>query len=178
MFKRILVAVDGSPASIAGLRSALDVANDQKATLLAVHIIDDGNLPINFEGAVYPPAVVDAYYVAAEKNGRKVLDRATTMAGRRGVKVTPLIVRSRLKTVAGAIVALARKHKADVIVLGTHGRRGLKRMLMGSDAEEVVRQALVPVLLVHETYRAARKLRAAGVAASSTKPASAARLAD
>jgi len=63
-------------------------------------------------------------------------------------------------------------------VIGTHGRRGLKRMLMGSDAEEVVRQALVPVLLVHETYRAARKLRAAGVAASSTKPASAARLAD
>jgi nucleotide-binding universal stress UspA family protein len=172
MFQRILVAVDGSPASNAGLRSALDLATDQNAALLAVHIIDDGKLPINFEGPVYPPAFVDAYYVAAEKNGRKVLDRAAAIAQRRGVKVTPVILRSRGSTVAEAVAAQARKLDADVIVLGTHGHRGLKRLLMGSDAEEVVRQAPVPVLLVRGTYRVARKSRPSVPKASSAKRAS------
>jgi len=56
MFKRILVAVDGSPASSAGLHSAVALAADQRAALIALHVIDDGSLPINFEGAVYPPS--------------------------------------------------------------------------------------------------------------------------
>jgi len=63
----------------------------------------------------------------------------------------------------------------DVIVLGTHGRRGLKRVLMGSDAEEVVRSSPVPVLLVRDVYRAARKPRS--VTASKKTAGSAARAA-
>lgn len=54
MFKRILVAVDGSPASNAGLHSALDLATDPQATRLALHVIDDGSLPIKYEKPVYP----------------------------------------------------------------------------------------------------------------------------
>lgn len=54
MFKRILVAVDGSPASTAGLKSAVLLAKDQKATLTALHVIDDSTLATNFEGAYVP----------------------------------------------------------------------------------------------------------------------------
>lgn len=156
MFKRILVAVDGSPASTAGLHSAVDLAMDQQATLLALHVIDDGSLPINFEGAAYPTSYIDAYFEALDKLGRQVLDQALKLARGRGVKIDGVLVRSRGHSVAQVIVKQSLKLKADVIVLGTHGRRGLKRILMGSDAEEVVREASVPVLLVRGRQKRSR----------------------
>ena len=175
MFKRILVALDGSPASNAGLNSALDLAADQQATLVALNVIDDNALPIGLDGSVHPAAYLDAYFAANERNGRKILDRAAAAARARGVKLEPVILRPQGGSVADVIVAQQRKLKADVIVLGTHGRRGLRRMLMGSDAEAVVRRAPVPVLLVRGTSRATRKARKSTAEASSTKRASAAR---
>ena len=80
----------------------------------------------------------------------------------------PLLVETRGQTVAHAILGQAQKTKADLIVLGTHGRRGLSRVLMGSDAEAVVREARVPVLLVRARERKARK---AGAAAKPAAPA-------
>jgi len=153
MFKRILVAVDGSPASSAGLHSAVALAADQRAALIALHVIDDGSLPINFEGALYPPSYVDAYFEAMAAIGRKILDRTLKLARASRVQIDCVLVRSQGNTVAEAIVEQSRKLKADIIVLGTHGRRGLKRVLMGSDAEQVVREAGIPVLLVRDEGR-------------------------
>ena len=150
MFKRILVAVDGSPASNAGLRSAVELARDQHASLFALHVLDDGSLPINFEGTIYPPTFIDAYFEATHKIGRKVaLDRAIASGRGSGVAIKPVLVRSQGHSVAHVIIEQRRKLKADIVVLGTHGRRGLARMLMGSDAEQVLREASVPMLLVH-----------------------------
>lgn len=160
MFKRILVAVDGSPASNAGLAAAVDLASDQHATLLALHVLDDGTLPVNFEGVAYPPNYVDDYFEAMHKAGRKLLEKIAKTALSSGIKCESVLVRSRAQTVAHAIVGQARKLRADVIVIGTHGRRGFKRILLGSDAESVVREAPVPVLLVRSRERAARKPRA------------------
>jgi nucleotide-binding universal stress UspA family protein len=160
MFKRILVAVDGSPASSAGLKAAIDLARDQQATVVALHVIDDSVLPVNFEGVAYPRTYVDSYFAAQEQYGRKLVERAVVSALRSNVKLEPAVVRSQSRTVADVIVAQARKLKADGIVIGTHGRRGLARVLMGSDAEEVVRIATVPVLLVRGAYRSQRKARA------------------
>jgi nucleotide-binding universal stress UspA family protein len=161
VFKRILVAVDGSAAAAAGLNAALDLAADQEATLTALYVVDDGSVPTHFEDVVYPQKYVDAYIAAGEKYGRKLLDRAASSARKQDIGFEPVILRSHGQAVAGVIVAHARKQQADVIVLGTHGRRGLKRVLMGSDAEEVVRSASVPVLLVRDSYRSTRKSRAA-----------------
>ena len=161
VFKRILVAVDGSAAAAAGLNAALDLAADQEATLTGMYVVDDGSVPTQFEDVVYPQKYVDAYIAAGEKYGRKLLDRAATSARKRNVAFEPVVLRSRGQAVAGVIIAHARKQDADVIVLGTHGRRGLKRVLMGSDAEEVVRSAPVPVLLVRDSYRSTRKPEAA-----------------
>jgi nucleotide-binding universal stress UspA family protein len=172
MFKRVLVAIDGSPASAAGFRSALDLASDQKATLVVLHVIDDASLPITLEGALYPPSYADTYFANLEKLGRRMLDGAAIAARNRGIKVELALTRSDARTVADVIVGQARKSKVDVIVLGTHGRRGLRRVIMGSDAENVLRQATVPVLLVRGRYRAPRK-----AAPKSQRPARAKRAA-
>ena len=181
MFKRILVAVDGSPASSAGLKAAIELAGDQQAAVVALHVIDDSVLPVDFEGVAYPRAYVDSYFAAQEQYGGKLVERARARALRSNVSLEPVVVRSRSRTVADVIVAQARKHKADAIVIGTHGRRGIARVLMGSDAEQVVRIATVPVLLVRGAYRPKGKVRAsaaktspARTGASRVRPASAA----
>jgi nucleotide-binding universal stress UspA family protein len=157
MFKRILVAVDGSAASNAGLRSAIGLAADQHASLVALHIVDDSVIAINFEGGYLPPNYVDSFYEELRKNGRRTLDKVERVASASSVPVECILAETHGQTVAHAILQQARKLKADVIVLGTHGRRGLQRALMGSDAEAVVREARVPVLLVRSPPRSKRK---------------------
>ena len=161
MFKRILVALDGSAASNAGLKSAIQLAVDQQATLLALHVIDNAAVAMNFEGGYMPSGYVDSLYEGLRERGQATLAKAETAARNAGADVKPLLVETRGQTVAHAILDQARKAKADLVVLGTHGRRGLSRMLMGSDAEAVVREARVPVLLVRSRERAARKASAA-----------------
>jgi|KBSMisStandDraft_5_1062788.scaffolds.fasta_scaffold858763_2 nucleotide-binding universal stress UspA family protein len=148
MFQRILVAVDGSPASNAGLKSAIELAADQHATLLLLHVIDDSALAPGFEGGFAVPSYIDMFYDALRDTGRKVLAKAGAAAKVAKVESKLVLAEARAATVAHVIVRQARKLKADIIVIGTHGRRGLRRVLMGSDAEAVVREAGVPVLLV------------------------------
>jgi len=168
MFKRILVALDGSAASNAGLKSAIQLAIDQQATLLALHVVDNAAVAMSFEGAYVPTGDVDSLYKGLLERGRATLAKAETAARNAGADVKPLLVETRGQTVAHAILGQAQKTKADLIVLGTHGRRGLSRVLMGSDAEAVVREARVPVLLVRARERKARK---AGAAAKPAAPA-------
>jgi len=157
MFKRILAAVDGSPASNAGLRSAVELAADQRATLLLLHVVDDTTVTAGFEGGFTIPNYIDTLYDALRSSGRKVLARAEAAAKAAGVECKPVLVESRAATVAHVVVGQAKSLKADLIVLGTHGRRGLRRVLMGSDAEAVVREANVPVLLVRGAAARGRK---------------------
>jgi nucleotide-binding universal stress UspA family protein len=160
MFKRILVAVDGSPASNAGLKSAATLAADQHAMLLALHVVDDSPMAVTFDGSYLPADYVDNFYETLRENGPKILAKADAVAQGSNVDLKPVLVEARGRTVADAIVQQAHKLRADVIVVGTHGRRGLRRVLMGSDAEAVVREAHVPVLLVRAPEHARRKSRA------------------
>jgi len=174
MFKRILVALDGSPASNAGLKVAIQLASDQRAALLGLHVIDDAAIALNFEGSYFPSSYVDTFYTSLRETGRKTLAKAEALARSANVEIKPLLVEARGAAVAHAIVQQARKAKADVIVLGTHGRRGLQRMLMGSDAEAVVREAGVPVMLVRgaeHVKRAPRKATKTTAARASPAPA-------
>lgn len=155
MFKRILVAVDGSPTSNAGLQSAVALAVDQRATLVPLHVVDETSLAVGLEGGFTIPDYIDTFYASLREHGRRILAKAEAAAKKAGVACKVMLVESRAETVAHAILQQARKQKADVIVIGTHGRRGLERVLMGSDAELIVREAGVPVLLVR---RRARKL--------------------
>jgi nucleotide-binding universal stress UspA family protein len=145
-YRRILVAVDGSPASDKGLREALRLAKSERAGLVLLHVVD--TFPAY--ASVMPMAAgpgVDLVPLLREA-GRRVLARAQAVAVRTGLK-PKLVMRETLGgPAADRIVREARRLGADLIVLGTHGRRGVRRLVLGSDAEQVVRNAAVPVLLV------------------------------
>jgi nucleotide-binding universal stress UspA family protein len=156
MFKHVLVAVDGSPTGNRGLKVAIGLASDQKASLAIVHVIDDvGGVSYVGEMGYVPAGYVDQLLEDLRTNGRRILSKAEAAARDGGVDAKAVLVESKGGSIADAILAQARKQHADVIVLGTHGRRGLGRVLMGSDAEAVLRDARVPVLLVRTPERTA-----------------------
>jgi nucleotide-binding universal stress UspA family protein len=145
-YKRILVPVDGSAPSAKGLQAALQLARQTGARLRLLHVVEE------YTAFAAPEVGVDVgpLLEAMKKSGRKTLARveraARARAGR--LRLDTVLVEDYGGRVADAIVAQARRWRADVIVIGTHGRRGLQRALLGSDAELVVRYSPVPVLLV------------------------------
>ena len=171
MFKSIVVTLDGTPTSNAGLDYALGLARDQGAQLVGLHVIDDRAILSNLDEGHLPAKYVDRMYAGLRKQGEAILARAKTAARAAGVDMTPLLFEARGRTVPHAILAHVKKCKADVLVMGTHGRRGLSRMLLGSDAEAVLREAAIPVLLVRSakgnrrTRTAVTKRAAKGAAA-------------
>ncbi len=154
MFRNMLVAIDGSPTANRGLRMALDLAKEQHAALHVLHVIDDAVLATSLEGSAYvPPAYMESMLEGMRDTARKVIAAAEKLAAAHDVAIAPIMVEARGHAVAQVILAQARKVHADLIVLGTHGRRGLRRIVMGSDAETVLREATAPVLLVRTTSR-------------------------
>jgi nucleotide-binding universal stress UspA family protein len=149
MFRRILVPIDGSPPARRGLEEAIMLAKDQRARIGLLHVVDESIVTRTFDGTTYMPAgYIDEFMKSLTVGGRRLLARAEAKVRARGVKVDATLLETLGRRVADVIVAEARKWRADVIVLGTHGRRGLSRMVLGSDAELVVRESRVPVLLV------------------------------
>jgi len=142
-YRRILAAVDGSDASSRGLREALRLAKSERAALVIVHVVNELFPYVGVDGA----APIDVVPVLRE-SGRKVLARAAALAAKQGVKAKTVMREVFGGPAADTIVREARRAKADLIVLGTHGRRGVRRLVLGSDAEQVVRTSRVPVLLV------------------------------
>ena len=158
MFRRILVPIDGSPPSSRGLKEAIALAKDHAARLCVLHVVDELVVTQAFDGAMYaPPGFIEDFTKALRADGKKLLERAEARVRRRRIKVETALVETLGHRVADLIVRQARKWRADVIVLGTHGRRGLSRVLMGSDAEMVVREAPVPVLLVRSPQRTRKR---------------------
>lgn len=149
-YKRILVPVDGSPTSNAGLREAIALAKGQEASLQLIHVVDYHYLVMTgLEAGAY----IDDLMQSLVQSGRKILKRAEELARKSDVPVTTVLVESPAGPAADAIVRQAKKWKADLIVIGTHGRRGVRRLLMGSDAEQTVRNSPVPVMLVRSAGR-------------------------
>jgi nucleotide-binding universal stress UspA family protein len=161
MFQRILVPIDGSPTSAAGLRQAIALAEDQGATLYLLHVVDELVVTQGFDGTAFAvQSEIDAVINALRRQGKRLLDKAAEAANRRSVKYETLLVDTFGHAVADVIAEQAKKRRVGLIVMGTHGRRGITRLVMGSDAEGVVRSARVPVMLVRlhkETSRARAK---------------------
>ena len=149
MYKRILVPVDGSPTSMAGLREAVRLAKAQRAKLRLVHVVDELAVMLNFDGYYESGDLVGVLRDA----GKKLIAEAAAFARKHGVKAETSMIDSVGVRVADAIVKDAGKWRADLLVIGTHGRRGVTRMVLGSDAEAVLRETRVPVLLVRSRAR-------------------------
>lgn len=144
MYKHILVAVDGSDTSNLALQEAIKLAKEQQAQLRIVHVVEDIPLNIDTEYAL------DAYQEAMRNMGEAVLSKAEALARESGV--TPETKLLQIETlghrITNLVVEEAQSWPADLIVLGTHGRRGFNHLLLGSVAEGVVRISPQPVLLI------------------------------
>jgi nucleotide-binding universal stress UspA family protein len=154
MYRKILVPIDGSSTSARGLDEAIKLAKGQKATLVILHVIDE---MVAMYGADMVPVYIDKIFESLRKVGKATVAKAMARVRATGVKANAVLVEKVGGPVADVIVAQAKKQRADLIVIGTHGRRGVTRLVMGSDAEGVVRRSPVPVLLVLSREQARRR---------------------
>ncbi|HUI99759.1 MAG TPA: universal stress protein [Usitatibacter sp.] len=144
MYGKILVPVDGSAASARGLREAIRLAKDQRARIRVVHVVDE-SMAIGFaESGVDLEPMLEGLVA----KGKRILRRASAAARKAGVRAESQLYESMAGSAAMTILRDARKWRPALIVMGTHGRRGIRRVVLGSDAEHVLREATVPVLLV------------------------------
>ena len=147
MYQRILVPVDGSPTSNAGLAEATKLAKLTGARVRVLHVVDEMPFLMSAEGYA---AMADVL-TALKEAGQAVLEQARLTVYAAGIPVEATLFDSLSGRLCDRVAEQVQAWGADVIVLGTHGRRGVGRMLLGSDAEQIVRTATVPVLLVRGT---------------------------
>jgi nucleotide-binding universal stress UspA family protein len=146
MFQRIMVPVDGSDTSNRALAVAIDLAHAFGASLRLVHGIEQASHWTGYDsiGGGYAAGMLDA----ARKAGDSLLANGLAQAHAAGVPAEAMLF-DRMGERLGTMVANAAKlWEADLIVVGTHGRRGLGRVLMGSGAEQIIRLAPIPTLVI------------------------------
>ncbi|MFL9891265.1 universal stress protein [Paraburkholderia sp. RL17-381-BIF-C] len=144
MYTRILVAVDGSNTSRRAFEAALALAKSNGAILRPFYVVE--NTPLYFEAPGYDPSVLRNRLVEEGKELGAEFARTMIEHGVKGELVVGEA--SSLDDVATVVLKAAAHFKADLLVMGTHGRRGFQRLILGSVAERCVRQASLPVLLV------------------------------
>jgi len=141
-YKRILVPVDGSPTAAKGLKAAIKLAREGRGKLMLLHVVEEYSAFIAPEAGASIGPILEGMRAA----GKRTLSRVVRSAA--AAKPQAVLAEKFGGRVADIIVQQAKKLRADLIVMGTHGRRGISRALLGSDAESVVRYSPVPVLLV------------------------------
>ncbi len=143
MYERIVVAFDGSETSTRALDEAVRLARNQNARLRLVHVVDTSSLYHGDESdrsSELEKAWCDA--------GHRLVEQGLVRVSRQDLTVETSVCCTGKARIPEQIVEEARRWQADLIVLGTHGRRGLNRLLLGSVAEAVVRISPISVLLV------------------------------
>jgi nucleotide-binding universal stress UspA family protein len=143
-YQRILVPVDGSESSLVGVREAIRLAKDQGARICFIYVVDESAVGLTLEGFVAFNDIIDAF----KRSGSDALDTASRLSREGGLDPDAVLLEEFSGRVADAIVDQAQRWSADLIVMGTHGRRGLQHALLGSEAEGVLHKAPVPLLLV------------------------------
>jgi nucleotide-binding universal stress UspA family protein len=144
MYGRILVPVDGSEAAWRGLDEAVRLAKVLGSAVRLLTVVDDLPAIAIPQAAAFSRQLLEAL----RARGEEILANAREAARHQGLAVDTRLAEIVDRAAGVVIVGEAEKWPADLIVLGTHGRRGLRRLVLGSDAEYVVRAASVPVLLV------------------------------
>jgi nucleotide-binding universal stress UspA family protein len=144
MYTRILVAVDGSDTSRRAFDAALELAKAMGATLQPFYVIE--NTPMYFDAPGYDPSILRNQMIVQGTELAAEFDRLMEEKGVAGAMVTGEA--SSLEDVPTLVLNAAQAFRADLIVMGTHGRRGFQRLILGSVAERCVRQATLPVLLI------------------------------
>ena len=146
MFTRIMLATDGSKLSQKAVKSAIDLASKFNAELVAVKVIPR-YVQTYFEGS-FTVADIDVKSIEAQwaAGAQQVLDKIATSATAKGVSVKTSVIKS--DDISEGLVKAANKMKVDLIVMASHGRKGIKRLLLGSETQNVLTHSEVPVLVL------------------------------
>jgi nucleotide-binding universal stress UspA family protein len=148
LYTRILVPVDGSDTSTRALVAALQMARESGGSVRVVHVIEELAQVIAYDPyGAYPGDLSKVLH----DNGHKILTEAMNVAQSAGVSAEQQLIEAGGRRLAEAVLNEAASHKADLIVVGTHGRRGLGRVLLGSGAEQIIRLAPIPVLVIRSS---------------------------
>ena len=146
MYKNLLVATDGSKLSDKALAHAIGLAQAVGATLTVFYAAPDYPMPAYADGVVYEPVSRKEYAKLAAEDAQKILGTAATKAEAAGlVSKTAYAIASAPWE---AILAAAKKHKCDGIVMASHGRRGISAVLLGSETQKVLTHTKLPVIVV------------------------------
>ena len=138
MYRRILLPTDGSPQADEAAEHAIDLAARYDATLHVLFVVDTAALPLDVHS--------EGLFERIEEEGRLSMDEILTRAHERGVD--PVVTDVVRGSPAAEIIDYVPANDVDLIVMGTHGRHGVDRYILGSVTERVVREAAVPVLTV------------------------------
>jgi nucleotide-binding universal stress UspA family protein len=146
MYKRIMVATDGSHLSQKAVDSAIEMAVQFKAELLAVNVVPH-YIQTYFEGS-FAVSDVDSKKIEEQwvQTAQKVLDKVEVQAKAKGVVTGTKVVKS--DDIAHGLMDQANHYKADLIIMASHGRKGIKRLLLGSETLAVLTHAKTPVLVL------------------------------
>jgi len=146
MYKKILVATDGSPLSKKAMVHATQLALLVGSELIILKVIPrvvqsyfDGAIPLNQKE-------IDKIEAAWAKDAHKLVDAERNTAIKAGINASSMVVKSDI--VSKAIIDVSAKKKIDLIVMASHGRRGLKKLLLGSETQNVLVQSAIPVLVL------------------------------
>jgi len=146
MYEKILVATDGSKLSEKAVSSAISLAALTGASLVALKVVPRYPQSYFEGGLALQAAEVSRIEKQWADEGQSVVDEVKKAAEAQGVKTRALTVKSDV--ISDAIIATARKHKCDLIVMASHGRRGVKRLLLGSETHQVLTHSHIPVLVL------------------------------
>ncbi len=146
MYQRILIATDGGPLSKKAVTHGLDLAQSLGAEVLAFYAVP--RYPTTyFEGAVvWDARQIDKFEQEWADKGQEYVDAVVGLGQARDVKVRGALIKS--DAVAESIIKAAKRHKCDLIVMASHGRKAIKRMLLGSETLTVLTHSHIPVLVL------------------------------
>ncbi|EOR08501.1 universal stress protein [Acinetobacter tandoii] len=145
-YQHILVPVDGSAISFSAVKQAAIIAKAFGSELTLISLVaEDPFTEVDF---YYSSAIMKEYFVQAYANAEKALKEAIVFAQAEGVEPTTQIIKGQVS--AEGVVQAAEEKKSDLIVMGSHGRKGFQKFLLGSFAQDVLRGTHLPVLIVKE----------------------------
>ena len=146
MFKHILLPTDGSKLSNRAIKLGVDYAKKSKARITAVHVMPEFKLMVDDGITMLSPGLRKRLEDQGRERAEKMLEDIARQARARGVRCTTLCVSSDIPY--QQIISVARRNKCDLILMASHGRRGLSSLLLGSETAKVLLHSKIPVLVV------------------------------
>ncbi|TCH64660.1 universal stress protein [Acinetobacter sp. ANC 4862] len=145
-YQNILVPVDGSDISLSAVKNAAQIAQAFGGQLTLISLVTED--PFSDADFYYPSPIMKEYFVQAYANAEKALKQAQAIASENGISANTQIVKGNVSE--ESIIETAEKLKIDLIVMGSHGRKGFQKFLLGSFAQDVLKGTKLPVLIVKE----------------------------